>query len=44
MHKFPKAGFTEVVRPNLDTYYSVIYADLGKSPLYFIYQQQNVTT
>lgn len=34
MHKFPKAGFTEVVRPNLDTYYSVIYADLGKSPLY----------
>jgi DNA sulfur modification protein DndE len=34
MHKFPKAGFTEVVRPNLDTYYSVIYADLGESPLY----------
>lgn len=34
MHKFPKAGFTEVVRPNLDTYYSVIYADLGKSPLF----------
>ena len=34
MHKFPKAGFTEVVRPNLDTYYSVIYADLGKNPLY----------
>ena len=34
MHKFPKAGFTEVVRPNLDTYYSVIYADLGKTPLY----------
>ena len=37
MHKFPKAGFTEVVRPNLDTYYSVIYADLGKSPLYLTY-------
>ena len=34
MHEFPKAGFTEVVRPNLDTYYSVIYADLGKGPLY----------
>ena len=34
MHKFPKAGFTGVVRPNLDTYYSVIYADLAKGPLY----------
>ncbi len=34
MHKFPKAGFTKVVRPNLDTYYSVIYADLAKGPLY----------
>ncbi len=34
MHLFPKAGFTEVVRPNLDTYYSVIYADLEKNPLY----------
>ncbi|WP_146104774.1 DUF1254 domain-containing protein [Tenacibaculum sp. SG-28] len=34
MHKFPKAGFTDVVRPNLDTYYSVIYADLSKTPLY----------
>lgn len=34
MHQFPKAGFTAVVRPNLDTFYSVIYADLSKGPLY----------
>ena len=34
MHKFPKAGFRQIVRPNLDTYYSVVYADLGKSPLF----------
>ena len=34
MRKFPKAGFKEVVRPNLDTYYSLVYADLGKNPLY----------
>ncbi len=34
MRAFPKAGFTDVVRPNLDTYYSVIYADLADGPLY----------
>jgi DNA sulfur modification protein DndE len=34
MHQFPKAGFTDVVRPNLDTFYSVIYADLSDGPLY----------
>lgn len=34
MHKFPKAGFTSVVRPNVDTYYSVVYADLSDGPLY----------
>jgi len=34
MHQFPKAGFTSVVRPNLDTFYSVIYADLADGPLY----------
>lgn len=34
MHLFPKAGFTDVVRPNVDTYYSVIFADLSKNPLY----------
>ena len=34
MRQFPVAGFTDVVRPNLDTYYSVIYADLSEGPLY----------
>ena len=34
MDKFPKAGFTSVVRPNLDTYYSLIYADLEDEALY----------
>ncbi len=34
LSKFPKAGFTAVVRPNLDTYYSLICADLSKEPLY----------
>ncbi|MGI9531678.1 DUF1254 domain-containing protein [Lutimonas sp.] len=34
MHEFPKAGFTAVVRPNTDTYYSLVYADLSKGPLY----------
>lgn len=34
MHQFPKAGFTAVVRPNLDTYYSLVYADLSDGPLY----------
>lgn len=34
MHQFPKVGFTDVVRPNLDTFYSVIYADLSDGPLY----------
>lgn len=34
MRKFPKAGFTAVVRPNLDTYYSLIYADLSEDALY----------
>ena len=34
MHQFPKAGYTSVVRPNLDTFYSVIYADLSDGPLY----------
>lgn len=34
MHQFPKAGFTDVVRPNVDTYYSVVFADLDEGPLY----------
>ncbi len=34
MTKFPKYGFTAVVRPNLDTYYSLVYADVSKEPLY----------
>ena len=34
MFKFPKAGFTAVVRPNVDTYYSVVFADLSKGGLY----------
>ncbi len=34
MKQFPKAGFKAVVRPNLDTYYSLIYADLKETPLY----------
>lgn len=34
MTTFPKAGFTAVVRPNLDTYYSLVYADLSDGPLY----------
>lgn len=34
MRAFPKAGFTDVVRPNLDTYYSVVYADLADGPIY----------
>jgi len=34
MTMFPRAGFTAVVRPNVDTYYSLVYADLSKGPLY----------
>jgi len=34
VRQFPKAAFKSVVRPNLDTYYSLIYADLSKGPLY----------
>ncbi|MGB0838159.1 MAG: DUF1254 domain-containing protein [Flavobacteriaceae bacterium] len=34
LKKFPKAGFTGVVRPNVDTYYSLVYADLSQGPLY----------
>lgn len=34
VRQFPKATFKGVVRPNLDTYYSLIFADLSKGPLY----------
>ncbi len=34
VRQFPKAAFKGVVRPNLDTYYSLIFADLSKGPLY----------
>ena len=33
MHKFPKAGFTEVVRPNLDTYYKCDICRFSPKPL-----------
>ncbi|MDC1106558.1 DUF1214 domain-containing protein [Prolixibacteraceae bacterium] len=34
LQAFPKAGFKEVVRPNVDTYYCLIWTDLKKEPLY----------
>jgi DNA sulfur modification protein DndE len=34
IEQFPKAEFRAVVRPNLDTYYSLIFADLSDGPLY----------
>jgi DNA sulfur modification protein DndE len=34
VRQFPRAAFKGVVRPNLDTYYSLIYADLSINPLY----------
>ena len=34
MTKFPNAGFTQVVRPNVDTYYSLVFTDLSLTPLY----------
>ncbi|NLR94408.1 DUF1254 domain-containing protein [Flammeovirga agarivorans] len=34
LYPFPKAGFTAVVRPNLDTYYNMVYANLENGPLY----------
>ncbi|AZQ60797.1 DUF1254 domain-containing protein [Flammeovirga pectinis] len=34
LYPFPKADFKGVVRPNLDTYYHLVYADLSEGPLY----------
>jgi len=33
MQAFPDAGFTDVVRPNADTLYSMLWFDLSKEPL-----------
>ncbi|MBB6463052.1 DUF1254 domain-containing protein [Flammeovirga kamogawensis] len=34
LYPFPKADFKGVVRPNLDTYYNIVYADLSEEPLF----------